>query len=144
VPFGLKTEYDADWMGRFQAINRISRPSMSIHQSAYKVSEECLSRVWPELPDRINAELSNARKFWPRQLRCDGGNVAATNAVAAAGREGTASVKGSDKRVGDITWVRCLRLHRTPNGLSYRSSIKYHVTGTVVFLRPFGCDPYSY
>jgi len=76
VPFGLKTEYDADWMGRFQAI-KSDIATFNVNPSvAYKVSED-VSLGFGLSYQQINAELSNAVNFaaeptvrrgatWPR------------------------------------------------------------------------------
>jgi long-chain fatty acid transport protein len=132
VPFGLKTEYDADWMGRFQAI-KSDIATFNVNPSvAYKVSED-VSLGFGLSYQQINAELSNAVNFAAATYGATGGNVAATNAVAAAGREGTASVKGSDSAWGYNLGAMFKVAPDTRMGLSYRSSIKYNVTGTVVF-----------
>ncbi len=132
VPFGLKTEYDPSWMGRFQAI-KSDIATFNVNPSvAYKVSED-VSLGFGLNYQHLNAELTNAVNFAAATYGATGGNVAATNAVAAAGREGTASVKGGDSAFGYNLGAMFKVAQDTRMGLSYRSSIKYHVKGTVVF-----------
>jgi len=132
VPFGLKTEYDPDWMGRFQAI-KSDIATFNVNPSiAYKLNEDA-SLGFGLSYQHLNAELTNAVNFAAATYGATGGNVAATDAVAAAGREGTASVKGSDNALGYNFGAMFKVAPDTRMGLSYRSSIKYHVTGTVTF-----------
>jgi long-chain fatty acid transport protein len=131
VPFGLKTEYDPDWMGRFQAI-KSDILTFNINPSiAYKLSEDA-SLGFGLNYQHLNAELSNAVNFAAATFGATG-SAAAANAVAAAGQEGTASVKGSDDGWGYNLGAMFKVAPDTRMGLSYRSSIKYHVKGTVVF-----------
>ncbi len=77
VPFGLKTKYDPDWMGRFQAIKSDIKTFNVNPSVSYKVSED-VSLGFGLSYQKLDAELTNAVN-------------------------------------------------------SYRSSIKYHVTGNVTF-----------
>ena len=132
VPFGLKTEYDPDWMGRFQAI-KSDIATFNVNPSiAYKLNEDA-SLGFGLSYQQFDAELTNAVNFAAATYAATGGNVPATDAVAAAGREGTSSVKGSDNALGYNFGAMFKVAPDTRMGVSYRSSIKYHVTGTVVF-----------
>ena len=139
VPFGLKTEYEPDWMGRFQAI-KSDIATFNVNPSvAYKVSEDA-SLGFGLNYQHLNAELSNGVNFAAATyggVLAQGGTPAqaqaAANLVAAAGQEGTASVKGGDSAWGYNFGAMFKVAPDTRMGVSYRSSIKYHVTGTVVF-----------
>ena len=131
VPFGLKTEYSPDWMGRFQAI-KSDIATFNVNPSiAYKLSEDASLGLGLSY-QQLNAELTNAVNFAAATFGATG-SAAAANAVAAAGQEGTASVKGSDNAWGYNFGAMFKVAPDTRLGLSYRSSIKYHVTGTVTF-----------
>ncbi len=131
VPFGLKTEYSPDWMGRFQAIKSDIK-TLNVNPSvSYKVSEDA-SLGFGLSYQHFDAELTNAVNFAAATFGATG-SAAAANAVAAAGQEGTASVKGSDNAWGYNFGAMFKVAPDTRLGLSYRSSIKYHVTGTVTF-----------
>ncbi len=131
VPFGLKTEYSPDWMGRFQAIKSDIK-TLNVNPSvSYKVSEDA-SLGFGLSYQHFDAELTNAVNFAAATFGATG-SAAAANAVAAAGQEGTASVKGSDNAWGYNFGAMFKVAPDTRLGFSYRSSIKYHVTGTVTF-----------
>jgi len=131
VPFGLKTKYDPDWMGRFQAIKSDIKTFNVNPSVSYKVSED-VSLGFGLSYQKLDAELTNAVNFAAATFGATG-SAPAANAVAAAGREGTASVKGSDNALGYNFGAMFKVAPDTRLGLSYRSSIKYHVTGTVTF-----------
>lgn len=131
APFGLKTEYDSSWMGRFQAI-KSSIDTLNVNPSAsYKVSED-VSVGFGLSYQQLNAELTNAVNFAAATFGATG-SAAAAGAVAAAGQEGTVSVKGSDSAWGYNLGAMFKLAPDTRMGVSYRSSVKYHVTGTVTF-----------
>ncbi len=112
APFGLKTEYDQSWMGRFQAIkSEIS--TINVNPSvSYKLSETA-SFGFGVNYQRVDAELTNA-----------------VNLVAA---EGFADVKGNDTAWGYNLGAMFQLAPDTRLGLSYRSSIQYHIAGTATF-----------
>lgn len=131
VPFGLKTEYDPSWMGRFQAI-KSEIAALNVNPSvSYKISED-VSLGFGLNYQQLDAELTNAVNFAAATFGATG-SAAAAGAVAAAGQEGTASVKGSDSAWGYNVGAMFKLAPDTRMGVSYRSSIKYHVTGTVSF-----------
>jgi long-chain fatty acid transport protein len=117
-PFGLVTEYSADWMGRFQAI-----------KSGIKTINVNPAVAWKPTPrvglgfganyQRIEAEF--------------------TNTVPPAGIGGlssTSSVEGSDSAWGWNLGVLWEVDDNVRVGAHYRSSIDYHITGTVRFSNP--------
>lgn len=135
VPFGLKTEYEGDWLGRFQAV-KSDLMTVNINPSlAWKVND-MLSLGAGVSYQQIDAELTSAIN-----------NVAATFAgalalgltpaqatAAAAGvqatqPEGTVKVTGSDGAWGYNLGAMIQATPGTRIGITYRSPIKYHVTG---------------
>ena len=112
-PFGLTTEYDADWAGRFHAIKSEVK-TVNINPSvALKVSD-MLSVGAGVNYQRADAELSNAANF------------------GALG-EGTATVKGHDTTWG---WNAGVMLSLGPDtriGAAYRSSMGYKIDADVTF-----------
>jgi long-chain fatty acid transport protein len=113
APFGLKTEYDADWVGRFHAIKSEVK-TVNINPSvALKVSD-MLSVGAGVNYQRADAELSNAVNF---------------GALGA----GTATVKGHDTAWG---WNAGVMLSLGPDtriGAAYRSSMGYKIDADVRF-----------
>jgi long-chain fatty acid transport protein len=133
VPFGLKTEYDPDWMGRFQAI-KSSLQTTNINPSvSYKLSDTA-SLGFGVSYQKVDAELTNAVNYVvatagsPPPL---GPGVAV--GIPAANAEGTVKVKGDDAAWGYNFGAIFQLAPETRVGISYRSSIKYHITGTVTF-----------
>jgi long-chain fatty acid transport protein len=113
APFGLKTEYDPDWVGRFHAIKSAVK-TVNVNPSvALKVSDT-LSIGAGVNYQRADAELSNAVNF------------------GALG-EGVATVKGHDTAWG---WNAGVMLSLGPDtriGASYRSSMGYKIDADVKF-----------
>src|SRR5438445_511915 len=111
VPFGLKTEYDPGWLGRFQAIKSDIK-TLNINPSgSYKINE-MISVGFGLSYQRIDAELTN--------------KVLNPTAI-----EPLATVKASDNSWGYNLGAMFQLAPETRLGVSYRSSIKYHLKGTV-------------
>ncbi len=116
VPFGLKTEYNADWVGRFQAI-KSDISTFNLNPSAsYKVNET-VSLGFGLNYQTIDAEFTNA-----------------INLAGVGGTEEIADVKAKDNSGWGYNLGAMFQLAPdTRLGVSYRSSIKYHLTGTATF-----------
>ncbi|TMH57926.1 MAG: transporter [Betaproteobacteria bacterium] len=111
VPFGLKTEYDPTWVGRFQAI-KSDISTLNINPSvSYKLDDK-MSFGFGLNYQQIDAELSRAVVIGP-------------------GAESVATVKGKDTSWGFNAGAMFQATADTRLGVSYRSSIKYNVSGTV-------------
>ncbi len=116
TPFGLKTEYNKDWLGRFQAI-KSDLKTININPAlAFKVNDQLslgfgVSAMW------IQAELTNAVNF--------GG----------AG-EGSAKIKGEDWGLGYNLGAIYQATADTRFGVAYRSKVDQHLDGDVKFKRP--------
>ena len=123
-PFGLKTDYDSDWIGRYQAIKSEVK-TININPSiAYKVSDSLsvgagLNIQW------IEATL--------------------TNRIPALGQP-LVTIKGDDYGWGYNLGVLWQATPATRIGLSYRSEVDYTLDGTastsdpVVFNGPVTAD----
>ena len=109
APFGLKTEYDADWMGRFQAI-KSDLKTINVNPSiAYKVSEQFSVGAGVSL-QYLETELTNS-----------------------AGQAGVAVVEGDDYGWGFNVGALWQVSPATRVGLAYRSQIDYDLEGSVSF-----------
>jgi len=113
VPFGLKTEYDPAWIGRFQAI-KSDISTLNVNPSAsYKLSQT-VSLGFGLNYQTIDAEL--------------------TKAVNLGLSEEIADIKAKDNSGWGYNLGAMFQLAPdTRLGVSYRSSIKYHLTGTATF-----------
>ena len=118
VPFGLSTQYDKDWMGRFQAV-KSELKTVNINPSiAFKVNDELslgfgVSAMW------VQAELTNAVNFGPFG-------------------EGATRVKGDDWGFGFNLGAIYQVTPSTRLGLAYRSKVEQTLKGEVKFDRPAG------
>ncbi|GAB4165674.1 MAG: outer membrane protein transport protein [Rhodocyclaceae bacterium] len=110
APFGLKTEYTPDWMGRFLAIKSDVKTVNLNPSVAYKVSDK-LSLGLGVNYQKIDAEL--------------------TNMVNLGASETLATIQGDDTGWGYNLGALFQPSASTRIGLAYRSEIKYHVTGNI-------------
>ena len=130
VPFGLKTQYEGDWLGRFQAV-KSSLNTLNINPSvAWKVND-MLSLGGGVSYQQIDAELSSNANYVAAAFAAAGAGAAA--AVPAANAEGRVTVYGGDSAWGYNLGAMIQATPGTRIGISYRSSIKYHVTGGANF-----------
>ena len=110
APFGLKTEYDDNWVGRFQGI-KSDLKAINVNPSlSYKLSDSFAVGIGLNY-QKLDAELTNAVLLGP-------------------GTEGRAKLKADDDGWG---WNAGVLFNLTPAtkiGASYRSQIKYNLTGT--------------
>jgi long-chain fatty acid transport protein len=117
APFGLKTEYDPTWVGRFQAIKSDIK-TINVNPSvSYKVDDK-ISFGFGLNYQQIDAEL--------------------TREVTPAAPGVTVRVEGKDTSYGFNLGAMFRMTPDTTLGVSYRSSIKYKVEGTVAFSAAIG------
>lgn len=134
APFGLKTEYDDDWMGRFHAIKSDVK-TINVNPSvAYKVND-AVSLGFGLNWQRIDATLTSAANV--------SAGVCANAALAVPcglnllnNLESTARVEGDDDSWGYNLGAIFKLSEATRVGVAYRSSIKYKVTGTIALANP--------
>lgn len=144
APFGLVTEYDDNWLGRFQAVKSDIR-TINVNPSASWRAADNFSvgfgvnwqRVDAELTSRLNYSAALAQAA---QQAAAGGLVpaAAVPQIIAAtpGLSSKVKVEGDDSAWG---WNVGFLWDVTPQtrvGAQYRSAIKYDVSGTVTFDHP--------
>jgi len=120
APFGLKTEYDNDWLGRFQGV-KSELKTVNINPAlAFKVNDQLslgfgLSAMW------IEAEL--------------------TSAVNLGASERTSKVKGDDWGFGFNLGAIFQATEDTRIGVAYRSKVEQHLDGDVKFSISNGPTP---
>jgi long-chain fatty acid transport protein len=113
APFGLKTDYDKDWIGRFQAIKSEVK-TININPSfAFKVNDQLslgmgISAMWAQ------AELTRA-----------------VNRVVAP--ESSVNIKGDDWGFGYNLGAIYQATESTRIGVAYRSKIDQHLDGKAKF-----------
>jgi long-chain fatty acid transport protein len=130
APFGMKTEYDDNWDGRFQALKSEVK-TININPSlAFKVNDRVALGFGLDY-QRIDATLTKAINYSAIVLA--GG--AATSA-AIGNVEGRNEIKGRDSAWGFNLGAIFDLTDSTRLGLAYRSEIKYHLTGTHTATHP--------
>ena len=116
APFGLKTEYDNDWIGRFQA-RKSEVKTININPAvAFKINDQLslgfgVSAMW------MQAELTRAANFG-----LDGA--------------GAVKVKGDDWGFGYNLGAIYQVTADTRFGMAYRSKVDQHLEGDATFTRP--------
>jgi long-chain fatty acid transport protein len=129
APFGLKTEYDSDWMGRFRAI-KSDLKTININPSISYQASDTISLGLGVSAQKIDATLSNA-------INASGALCARLGAAlcarggALSNLEGQGEVTADDWGYGYNLGAMFAPSPQTRIGLSYRSSIKYTLTGDV-------------
>lgn len=118
VPFGLKTEYDKEWIGRFQGDMSELKTVNFNPAIAFKVNDKLslgfgISAMWAE------ATLTRAVNF--------GG----------AG-QGSVNIKGDDWGFGYNLGAIYQATTDTRIGIAYRSKVEQHLDGDAKFRRPAG------
>lgn len=118
APFGLKTEYNKDWVGRFQAIKSDLRTYNINPAIAYQVSDSLSLGLGISLM-KAQAELTQAVNFGP------------------AG-EGSARIKGDDWSYGYNLGAILQITPESRIGIVFRSQIKQTLDADASFRRPPG------
>ncbi len=130
APFGLKTEYDTNFAGRFHAIESDLK-TINVNPSvAYKVNDMFSIGAGVSY-QRVEATLSNAVNYSAAAFGA--GGAPALAAVGGRGREGIATVAGDDTGWGYNLGAMIDLNAQTRVGLAYRSSIRYTLEGSVSF-----------
>lgn len=111
VPFGLKTDYGAGWVGRYQALKSEVR-TVNINPSiALRVSDTLSVGAGISI-QRADATLTNASNF--------------------GSTDGLATIKARDTNVGYNVGILLQLTPDTRVGASYRSSVGHALEGSVV------------
>ncbi len=147
APFGLKTEYDRNWMGRYQAIDSDIFDLNVNPAFSYKVSDQLSVGAGASI-NYMRATLTNAIDFAGSCLSKAPGFAAAVGAPAAAvaascvgaaggpgqgGNDGSGKVKGDDLSFGFNLGLMYEFNEDNRVSLAYRSEIKQHLNGNATF-----------
>lgn len=129
APFGLKTEYERNWVGRYNAVESDVKTIDLTLSASFDFGSE-VSFGAGLIYQRAEATLSNAIDF---------GTLLAAQGVpgfAPQSADGFASVKGDDTGIG---WIIGMHIHpneRTAIGFSHRSEIDHDLEGDADFTVP--------
>jgi long-chain fatty acid transport protein len=130
APFGLRTDYDSGWVGRFHALESDLK-TINVNPSvAFRVSD-ALSVGAGISYQRAEAKLSNAVNYSAAAFAA--GGLPLLGAIGGAGVEGVAKVEGDDGAWGYNLGAMFNVGQHTRIGLTYRSAASYKIAGSVVF-----------
>lgn len=142
APWGLVTDYDDGWMGRFQA-DKSDIKTVNVNPSLSFRASGALSLGFGVNVQRIDATFTNQVNYSGALLQAAALNgiapgSATYNAIAQAtpGLESAARVKGNDTGYG---WNAGLLWELGPDqriGVHFRSAISYTVSGEATFANP--------
>jgi long-chain fatty acid transport protein len=134
-PWGLVTEYEDGWIGRFQAL-KSSIKTINVNPA---VSWKPASNLAVGLGlnyQRIEAEFTNQVNYTAALLQAAAGAGIALPPANVAGLESRARVEGSDSGWGWNAGVLWEIDANSRIGAQYRSSIKYRIAGDATFAHP--------
>jgi long-chain fatty acid transport protein len=140
APFGLKTDYDSDWLGRFQAI-KSKIETINVNPAVSFKASDMVTIGGGANYQHIKAELTQRANYAGAIAQAAAiGQVppaAAGPIVAAyAGAQSDVRINGNDGAWGWNIGVLVNVDPQTRFGASYRSTIKYNVSGTAEFFNP--------
>ena len=142
VPFGLTTEYDDGWIGRFQSL-KSQIQTLNINPAiAWRVTPQFSVGVGVNY-QQIDATLTNNVNYSAALLQAAAGagiapGSATYNAIAQAtpGLQSKATIDGSDWAWGWNIGFAWDASQQVRVAASYRSEIKYDVQGNIGFENP--------
>ena len=149
VPFGLSLDYDADWIGRFQALRSEIQTYNFNPAIAWRIDERLSIGVGLNY-QRAQAELTNAVNYTAvvgqglQQLTAIGQitpSQATALLAANAGLEGRTRLRGDDSAWGYNAGILFTAANGARVGLSYRSAMEYELDGSVRFTAPTSITP---
>lgn len=126
-PFGLKTEYADDWVGRYDAVKSALKTVNINPALAFKLNDRLALGIGLNA-QYINAELTNAIDFGSL---CALGGVA--TCAAPQSRDGQLKLEGNDWSWGYNLGLLTEPVQGTRIGLAYRSRIAHHLKGDAQF-----------
>jgi long-chain fatty acid transport protein len=142
APWGLVTEYDDSWIGRFQAIKSSIRTINANPAVSWKLDDHVAIGLGLNA-QHISAEFTNQVNYSGALLSAAVRSGLAPgsvgfNAVAAttAGLESSARIEGSDNAIGWNAGILWQIDDSTRLGAQYRSPIRYRIDGTASFANP--------
>jgi long-chain fatty acid transport protein len=140
APFGLKTEYEEGWIGRYQALVSDVKTINLNPSVSFKVNDQFSIGAGFNFM-KFQAELTNNVNYTAvalRGLQSQGVPAATLQALTPAlvGREGAVQIKGSDTGYGYNVGAMFNVSPDTRVGVGYRSSIKFSLAGDARFTRP--------
>ena len=139
APFGLKTEYEQGWVGRYRALTSDLKAVDLTLSAAFKASDS-VSIGFGLIYERAEATLSKAIDFGT--AICAGaapGGAACFNPafpIKPQQQDGLFEVSGDSTSIGYIIGAQIAPSDKLAIGVSHRSEIKHDLEGTLDFTVP--------
>jgi long-chain fatty acid transport protein len=145
APFGLKTEYDNGWVGRYQALKSKVTSEALTGSISWQVNPQ-VALGFSVIAQKTKVDLSNAVDFggliggtYVAQCLGAGGDpatCAATSPALPQSMDGTARVQGDDWSYGWALGAEFKPTSQDRIGLSYHAKINHTISGTASFTVP--------
>lgn len=130
APFGLQTDYDSTWMGRFHGV-KSKLETINLNPSiSYDISDTISVGAGVNY-QHVSGKLTNMVNYSGLAFSA-GGNTLLT-AIGGPGKEGLSTLTGSDSAWGYNFGALFKISEQTRIGAAYRSQIKYSLSGDVTF-----------
>jgi long-chain fatty acid transport protein len=131
APWGLVTEYEAGWTGRFQALKSSIK--------TYNLNPAFSWKAAPEFAVGLGLNLQRLEGEFTNQVNYSGALISAGGAGVAPltpNLESSALIKGADNSSGWNIGLLWDLDANTRLGFGYRSRVNYTLTGNVTFTNP--------
>jgi long-chain fatty acid transport protein len=144
APFGLKTEYDSNWLGRFQAVES-KVDTININPAVSFKANDMITVgggfSWQRVKATLTSQVNYAGAIALAAQTAAAAGQIPPSAVAPvigayAGSESSANVSGNDNGYGWNVGLLVEPDKQTRIGFAYRSWIKYTINGTANFNNP--------
>lgn len=138
APFGLKTQYDAGWVGRYNALKSDVKTVDFTVSAAWAINERFSLGVGV-IQQRTDVTLSNAIDFGTALCAGSGNPANCGNPsypFRPQGSDGSVQVRGNDNSLGWIAGAQWKPIDSFSIGYSHRSKINHTLTGNADFTMP--------
>ena len=139
APFGLKTDYDADWVGRYHALESDVK-IIDLTLAASVAVTDRFSVGIGAIYERADVTLSNGVDFGSAICRINLAACITPNPVAAPfgpqKNDGTAKIEGSSNSLGWLVGLNWRPIDSLSLGYSHRSEIDHDLRGNATFEVP--------
>lgn len=143
APFGLKTEYDNGWVGRYHALKSELETISITPALAFKVNDTVSLGVG-FIAERARAELTKAIDFGAACFGSAFGPAACTAAgILPQTKDGKVKVEGDDWGFGFSLGALFQVVPSTRVGVAYRSKITHEISGDATFTKPALPAPFT-
>jgi long-chain fatty acid transport protein len=134
-PFGLRTEYDSNWVGRYQAL-KSELKSININPAlAWRINDN-FSIGAGVSAQYIDVTLSRALDFGSICAGSLGAGPCASAGLRPQGSDGIATVDGNDWGYGYNLGLLFAPDANSRFGISYRSKISHELSGNARYAKP--------